>query len=205
MMWLSIALATPLRRRAPAVCIDLISPWVAESRFNAPTPMTSSPSQTDQTWMSGARNPLRSSACALPGAVCARAVVRWWASSACTRGSSSPPSAILIDASLSASLLALSTFETQRQRPLTSGLGRASRRLGGAGHPLAGRGRNPPHDVRDALAHLRRKGGEQLGTLGDAVGADPVVQAASGRGDVEQDRPGVDRVRGLANVALAAE
>ena len=46
MMWRSIAPPTPRRRAASATCIDLTSPWSADSRFSAPKPKSVSPSQT---------------------------------------------------------------------------------------------------------------------------------------------------------------
>jgi len=76
MMWPSIAPPTPVRRFDRSVCMDLTSPWASERRFSAPIPMTWSPSHADQNWMSGDRNPPRSSACALPGAVSARALAK---------------------------------------------------------------------------------------------------------------------------------
>ncbi len=57
--------------------MDFTSPCPRESRFKAPTPSSVSPSQTAQTLMSGPCNAEMSKACALPGAVWARAVETW--------------------------------------------------------------------------------------------------------------------------------
>jgi hypothetical protein len=71
-----MALPAPFPRAAKAVCMDLTSPWSSESRFNAPMATRVSLSHAVQKAMAGDRSPSRSSACALPGAVCARALVK---------------------------------------------------------------------------------------------------------------------------------
>jgi hypothetical protein len=63
--------AAPPRRLQ--LCIDFTSPWSAESIFSTPVATSVSPSQPVQNATSLARSPARSSAWALPGAVCARA------------------------------------------------------------------------------------------------------------------------------------
>ena len=78
MMWRSIVLPTPLLRMDGVVCIDFTSPWSRDSRFSAPTPRRASSSQIVQKLMSGDCLLLMSKACALPGAVAARALVRYW-------------------------------------------------------------------------------------------------------------------------------
>src|SRR5688572_12899928 len=66
-MWRIKAAATPLRRCAAAVRIDLISPWLGSSSLSAPQPISSDPFQTLQKVMSGLRSLSRSSACMLSG------------------------------------------------------------------------------------------------------------------------------------------
>src|SRR4029077_4735757 len=67
MMCCNIARATPWRRRAERVRIDLISPWVGESAFSAPQPSNSPLDQAVQNVMSDPRSAARSSAWTLSG------------------------------------------------------------------------------------------------------------------------------------------
>src|SRR6266480_3490188 len=70
------ARATPLRRCAEAVRIDLISPCCGSSSFNAPQPSSSPFSETLQKVMSGLRKPSIGSACALSGGECTNMLAR---------------------------------------------------------------------------------------------------------------------------------
>jgi len=70
------ARATPLRRCAEAVRIDLISPCRGSSSFSAPQPRSSPFSQTLQKVMSGLRKPSIGSACTLSGGECTNMLAR---------------------------------------------------------------------------------------------------------------------------------
>jgi hypothetical protein len=74
-----------------------------------------------------------------------------------------------------------------------------------AGHALARGAGESPHDIRDALANLRREASQELCPLGDPVRPDATVEPAAGRCDVEQDSAGIARMRCATHVPLATE
>src|SRR5438270_12528450 len=86
MMCSSTARPAPRRRSAFGVRIDLTSPSVALSAFNAPQPTSTVPSQSDQNVMSGARSLARSSACTLSGGESSYMLARCSSKSARTCG-----------------------------------------------------------------------------------------------------------------------